>query len=216
MRVAQLSWTPKGKGTSVSAYRLHTQFEILRGVPSRIDVTPANPKGENDERAVLARTIQRDRCYVIDRGYAQFTLWNAIVATKSSYVCRVRDNAAYVVERINELIPADRAAGVQSDEIVIFGGRRAKQDRVAGRALASSESGRSIAVSRRKASVRRWPHVTSPVSRRTTCDCFNDACTSFTVRGSDRPADGADETAPADRHGGHRPVRGNLRGGGLG
>jgi len=127
VRVARLSWTPKGKGASVSAYRLHTQFEVLRGVPSRIDVTPANPKGENDERAVLARTIQRDRCYVIDRGYAKFTLWNAIVARKSSYVCRVRDNAAYAVERINELTPADKAAGVQSDEIVLFGGRRDRQ-----------------------------------------------------------------------------------------
>ncbi|MBM4013240.1 MAG: hypothetical protein FJ286_18085, partial [Planctomycetes bacterium] len=40
------------------------------------------------------------------------------------------------------------------------------------RAIASSESGTSIAVSRRKASGRRWPHVVSPVSRRTTCDCF--------------------------------------------
>ncbi|MBM4013229.1 MAG: HIT domain-containing protein, partial [Planctomycetes bacterium] len=32
------------------------------------------------------------------------------------------------------------------------------------RAIASSESGTSIAVSRRKASGRRWPHVVSPVS----------------------------------------------------
>jgi len=124
VRVARLSWTPKGKGSSVSAYRLHTQFEILRGVPSRIDVTPAAPKGEADERAVLARTIQRDRCYVIDRGYAKFTLWNAIVAAKSSYVCRVRDNSAFRVERVNRLTPADRAAGVQSDQIVIVRGRK--------------------------------------------------------------------------------------------
>lgn len=127
VRVARLSWTPKGEGKRASAYRLHTQFEVLRGVPSRIDVTPANPKGEADERAVLARTIARDRCYVIDRGYAKFTLWNAIVAAKSSYVCRVRDNAAYVVERTNELTDADRAAGIQSDEVVVFGGRTGRQ-----------------------------------------------------------------------------------------
>lgn len=127
VRVAGLSWTPKGKGKSVSAYRLHTQFEVLRGIPSRIDVTPANPKGEADERAVLGKTIERDRCYVIDRGYAKFALWNAIVAAKSSYVCRVRDNAAYVVERTNELTDADRAGGVQSDEIVVFGGRTDRQ-----------------------------------------------------------------------------------------
>jgi len=43
-------------------------------------------------------------------GYARFTLWNAIVAAKSSYACRVRDNAAHVVERTNELTDVDRAA----------------------------------------------------------------------------------------------------------
>jgi hypothetical protein len=126
IRVARLSWTPKGKGKSLSAYRLHTQFEVLRGIPSRIDVTPANPKGKADERAVLGRTIERDRCYVIDRGYAKFALWNAIVSANSSYVCRVRDNSVYVVERTNELTDADREAGVQSDEIVVLGGRREK------------------------------------------------------------------------------------------
>jgi len=126
IRVARLSWTPKGKGKSLSAYRLHTQFEVLRGIPSRIDVTLANPKGEADERAVLGRTIERDRCYVIDRGYAKFALWNAIVSANSSYVCRVRDNSVYIVERTNELTDADREAGVQSDEIVVLGGRREK------------------------------------------------------------------------------------------
>ena len=50
-----------------------------------------------------------------------------------------------------------------------------------GRAIASSESGTSITVSRRKASGRRWPHATWPLSSRTTCDCFNDACNSFTL-----------------------------------
>ena len=79
-RVARLSWLPKAKGASLCGYRLHTQFEVLRGVPSRIDVTPAKPKGEHDERAVLARSVEPDRMYMMDRGYAQFSLWNAIVA----------------------------------------------------------------------------------------------------------------------------------------
>ena len=42
---ARLSWLPKAKEASLCGYRLHTQFEVLRGVPSRIDVTPAKPKG---------------------------------------------------------------------------------------------------------------------------------------------------------------------------
>lgn len=120
-RVARLSWLPKAKGASLCGYRLHTQFEVLRGIPSRIDVTPAKPKGEDDERAVLTRTVEPDRMYMMDRGYAQFALWNAIVAKGSSYCCRIRDNSSYDVERAMELTDADRAAGVVSDEVVVFG-----------------------------------------------------------------------------------------------
>lgn len=109
-RVARLSWLPKAKGRSLCGYRLHTQFEVLRGVPSRIDVTPAKPKGEDDERAVLTRTVEPDRMYMMDRGYAQFSLWNAIVAKESSYCCRIRDNSSYDVERAMELTDADRIA----------------------------------------------------------------------------------------------------------
>lgn len=121
VQVARLAWLPKAKGKTLSAYRLHTHFEVLRGVPTRIDVTPAKPKGEADERAVLERSLQSDRCYVLDRGYAKFTLWNAIDALESSYVGRVRDNSTYVVKTTNELSAADRAAGILSDEVVLLG-----------------------------------------------------------------------------------------------
>ena len=48
--------------------RLHTQFDLERGVPVRIDVTEGISRGEADERAVLARTLESGRCYVEDRG----------------------------------------------------------------------------------------------------------------------------------------------------
>jgi IS4 transposase len=127
VRVARLAWLPKAKGKSLTAYRLHTHFEVLRGVPTRIDVTPAKPKGNADERVVLEQAIESDRCYIIDRGYAKFTLWNAIVAAGSSYVCRVRDNSVYEVLQANELTESDRAAGVLSDEVVLLG-RNASPD----------------------------------------------------------------------------------------
>jgi IS4 transposase len=121
VRVAKLAWLPKADGQSLCAYRLHTQFEVLRGVPARIDVTGARPQGEADERAVLEKTLEPARCYVTDRGYAKFTLWNAIVAADSSYVCRVRDNSVDEVQQTNQLSAADRAAGVLSDEVVLLG-----------------------------------------------------------------------------------------------
>ena len=45
----------------------------------------AKPKGEADERKVLERTVQAGRCYLMDRGYAKYTLWNAI-ATASDLI----------------------------------------------------------------------------------------------------------------------------------
>jgi len=56
-RVAELSWTPKGKGKHLPAYRLHTHFEVLSGKAVRIDATSASPKGCADERAVLQRNF---------------------------------------------------------------------------------------------------------------------------------------------------------------
>jgi IS4 transposase len=101
---------------------LHTHFEVDRYVPTRIDVTP-NDGGEHDERAVLERTIESDRLYVMDRGYAKFVLFNKIVKANSSYVCRLRDNSVYEVVEERELTDADRAAGILSDQIVLIGQR---------------------------------------------------------------------------------------------
>lgn len=106
-------------------WRLHTHFEVDRGLPTRIDVTP-DAGGDCDERAVLERTIERDRLYVMDRGYAKFSLFNAIVRASSSYVCRLRDNSVYEAIETRELTDAARAAGVLSDQIVSLGNQTSK------------------------------------------------------------------------------------------
>ena len=118
--IMEASWRKQNKGSGLVKWRLHTHFEVDRYVPTRIDVTP-DDGGEHDERAVLERTIERDRLYVMDRGYAKFALFNKIVKANSSYVCRLRDNSAYEVVESRELTDADRAAGVLSDEIVLIG-----------------------------------------------------------------------------------------------
>jgi hypothetical protein len=51
-----------GDGRSLSAWRLHTHFEVERGLPARIDVTGAGDSGACDERAVLRQALQPDRC----------------------------------------------------------------------------------------------------------------------------------------------------------
>jgi hypothetical protein len=117
-RIAKLSWITVGDGAPTCGYRLHTQFEILKGIPNRIDATSANPKGPNDERAVLQRTLEPDRLYVTDRGYQKVGLWNAIHAKSSSYVCRVRDKICYEVIKSKELDSSAIEAGVISDQTI--------------------------------------------------------------------------------------------------
>jgi hypothetical protein len=117
--IMEASWRKAATGNGMVKWRLHTHFEVLRGVPTRIDVTP-NGGGEHDERAVLEQAIEADRLYVTDRGYAKFALFNKIVAAKSSYVCRLRDNSVW--ETVEEQYRNDDAKidEILSDEVVRF------------------------------------------------------------------------------------------------
>jgi hypothetical protein len=110
-------------------WRLHTQFDLERGVPVRIDLTEGNAGGEADERAVLQRALDKGHCYVADRGYAKFALFNAIAAKESSYVCRLRDNSRYEVVEERPLATEDVEAGVVLDAIVNLGDYKGVKDR---------------------------------------------------------------------------------------
>jgi DDE family transposase len=119
-KLMEASCLKRSTGTGLVKWRLHTHFEVDRYVPTRIDVT-GDGGGPHDERAVLQRTLQADRTYVMDRGYAKFALFNQIVAAGSSYVCRLRDNSAYQVLEDRALTDADRALNVMTDQRVTLG-----------------------------------------------------------------------------------------------
>ena len=127
-RMAEASLLKTQSGSGLVKWRLHTHFEVDRHVPARIDVTHEGG-GDCDERAVLERAIEADRLYVMDRGYAKFTLFNRIVAGSSSYVCRIRDNSAYDVVEERPLTDADRAERVTQDAIVRLGDGSKKEAR---------------------------------------------------------------------------------------
>ena len=97
--------------------KLHAHFEPLIGVPVEIEVTAAKASEiENLKQRLLPR-----RVYVKDRGYACFTLLQAIHDIESHFVCRVRDNSVYEVIEERCLSPEARAAGVLSDQLVWLG-----------------------------------------------------------------------------------------------
>ena len=119
-RMAEASWLKQQTGSGQVKWCLHTHFDVEKYVPDRIDVTP-DAGGEHDEHAVLERVLERDRLYVMDRGYAKFALFNAIVKHGSSYVCRLRDNSVYEIAEERPLTDADRQVNVLSDQIVRIG-----------------------------------------------------------------------------------------------
>jgi hypothetical protein len=100
------------------AFKLHTHFELLKGVPVRMDLTAAN----TSEREVLKACLQPDRVYVMDRGYVEFALFQQILAAGSSFVCRLPDSTVFEVLQERELSSAALAAGVVRDAVVRFTG----------------------------------------------------------------------------------------------
>jgi hypothetical protein len=119
--IAEAAYLKTKQGDSRSAWRLHTQFDIDRGVPTKIDVTSARNSGKTEEKNMLRSRLEEDHCYVMDRWYAQFTLFNQIHALGSSYVCRVRDNSKYEVLEERPLSTAAAAAAVIQDAVVALG-----------------------------------------------------------------------------------------------
>lgn len=120
-RIAMASIRKHQSGSSKKIkWTLHAHFEVDRYVPTRIDVTPT-AGGEHDERAVMSRTLEGDRTYVMDRGYAKFELFNQIVDCGSSYACRIRDNSVFEVINDHQLTDADRQARVISDQLISIG-----------------------------------------------------------------------------------------------
>ena len=116
-KMAWATWRQDRNGIKV-----HYQYEILKGVPVDMEVTDAN----YSEKAVLSRNLQADRIYVLDRGYAKYALLEEIVNVKSSFVCRIRDNAVWQTIEEKELSDKAVKEGIVFDKIVELGGPTAK------------------------------------------------------------------------------------------
>lgn len=99
------------------AVKMHLHFDVIKGVPIEATLTAGNAS----ETVQLRATLQADRLYVIDRGYAEYQLFQDIIDRSSSFIGRIRDNAVWTVVEERPLTAADRAAGVRSDRVVHLG-----------------------------------------------------------------------------------------------
>ncbi len=100
------------------AAKMHIHFDVLKGIPIEATVTTGN----DSETEQLRATLQAKRLYVIDRGYAEYQLFQDIIDARSDFIGRIRDNAVWTVVEERPLTAETRAAGVRSDRLVWLGG----------------------------------------------------------------------------------------------
>jgi len=108
------------QGPHQHALKLHFQYDVLRSVPAEVSLT----HGNGNEKEELKAHLRAACLYLLDRGYREYALFQAIIDAKSSFVARVQGNVVYTVSETRALSEAARAAGVESDEVVRLGGKK--------------------------------------------------------------------------------------------
>src|SRR5262249_40014595 len=96
------------------AAKMHVAFAVLRQGPVDVTVTAGN----GSERAEWRGLVQPGGFYVVDRGYVDYSLFQELHDLPCSFLCRVKDNAAYEVQEERALAPAAVHAGVVRDAVL--------------------------------------------------------------------------------------------------
>ena len=106
------------------AAKLHLEFDIIKGVPVRAEITDANA----NEKDNLRKSLSGDKLYILDAGYGQYSFFEDIRRANSSFVARLKDNAVWQTMEERALTEADRLAGVQKDIVVRLGSPQCQDD----------------------------------------------------------------------------------------
>jgi hypothetical protein len=91
--------------------KVHLHFDVIRAAPRRATLTAAACA----EVAELGRALEPSRLYVLDRGYASDVLLGSIAAAGSSFLVRLRRDAAFTLAEELPVGEAARQAGVIRD-----------------------------------------------------------------------------------------------------
>ena len=96
------------------AAKMHLQFNVLSGAPLDATVT----LGSGSEKGELGQNLRAGCLYVMDRGYASFALFRRIMDHDSSFIGRVQENVAYIIEQERPLPKEAKEAHVIHDYVV--------------------------------------------------------------------------------------------------
>jgi Transposase DDE domain len=94
--------------------KLHLHFNVFKGVPQKATLTPA----ACSEIEELEKALEAGLLYVQDRGYACYQLLGDILRAHSSFIARLKEDAAFVPDSERPIGEAARQAGVVRDVVV--------------------------------------------------------------------------------------------------
>jgi hypothetical protein len=97
--------------------KLHLQFDIERGMPISADITEAL----SSEKKALRKRLKAGNLYIIDRGYVDYRLYQAIDDAGSFFVARLKDTNTFEKLEDRPLEQADIDASIASDHFVRMG-----------------------------------------------------------------------------------------------
>lgn len=97
--------------------KLHLHFDILRQSPVGASLTNAL----DSERKELKKKLKPGQFYIMDRGYIDYLLFQAIHNADSFFLARLKDCSTYEVIEDRPLSDQDRQAGVLCDQRVRMG-----------------------------------------------------------------------------------------------
>jgi Transposase DDE domain len=96
------------------AAKMHVHFDVLKGVPTEVTVTPA----QASERDQLRASLIAGGFYVIDRGYRGWDFFQDLSDAGVWFVGRVQDNTVIHAAEERPVTAAARAAGVIRDVVI--------------------------------------------------------------------------------------------------
>ncbi len=105
------------------AAKLHLEFDILKGVPTRGEITHGNA----NEKTNLRNALSPNKLYVLDAGFNLYSLFQDIINANSSVVARLRDNAVWEVVEERPLTTDDMTAGITKDIVVNLGSKNKQE-----------------------------------------------------------------------------------------
>jgi IS4 transposase len=88
------SWTDLHRTIRTQGLKLHVEYDLALGAPTRVNVSYPN---YNDLSMGRTWPIEKGTIYVMDKGYYDFNWWWSIHQTQAYFITRLKKNAAIIV-----------------------------------------------------------------------------------------------------------------------